>query len=270
MKQLNLTKQDLDYLGRIAAAEASALGPEAMRAVIATVLNRVAQGGFGSDVRSVLEAKSQFEPVMKAGGKVENLPALEGPLAESVNAILAEIEAGEFTDPTRAQTGGSLYFLNEDLSNQRGTNFLSNLPRDGFVTYGKDAIQHTHAGAINGEAPVPDYTIVVSDGTAHSGGAKPVPRGTFLQTLGVPSPPIGAGLRTTGRFNLTDPATRAALARQVEQAREEAERLRQDKARARLAQLFSVGDAPSAGGASGFASGVLSGFSRMKAPASSA
>ena len=55
-----------DGIARVAFAEAGNQGDSGLAGVIYTILNRLQDGRWGSTVDGVLNARSQFEPVMRA------------------------------------------------------------------------------------------------------------------------------------------------------------------------------------------------------------
>jgi hypothetical protein len=108
--QWPLPEEDREALGRVAYAEAGNQGPVGLLAVIWTVLNRVASGGFQGSVAAVIDAPDQFEPVARAGGW-RRLPALSPAQTAEIDRLLAGIARGALKDPT----GGALYFQNRAI-----------------------------------------------------------------------------------------------------------------------------------------------------------
>jgi hypothetical protein len=57
-----------DAIARVAYAEAGNQGDSGLAAVVYTILNRLQDGRWGDTIDSVLNARAQFEPVLRAGG----------------------------------------------------------------------------------------------------------------------------------------------------------------------------------------------------------
>ncbi|MBK3775926.1 hypothetical protein GAY31_17465 [Azospirillum brasilense] len=145
---------DREALIRIALAEAGNQGTDGLSGVIYTVLNRTRHPGWGGSVSDVINAKNQFEPVVRAGGDWKNLPAGTEQQRAEVGRLIEEISAGQRPDPT----GGATYFLNRRISAERGTDFGA----------GKDQFKAAEIGdhtfyrpGLFGETatPVPGYTV---------------------------------------------------------------------------------------------------------------
>lgn len=73
-----LSLDDRDALTRVAVAEAANQGDSGVAAVVQTILNRLAAGGWGATVEAVVNAPHQFEPVARAGGTWRRLPDFIG------------------------------------------------------------------------------------------------------------------------------------------------------------------------------------------------
>ena len=95
-----------DGLARVAYAEAGNQGDSGLAAVIYAILNRLADGRWGSSVDAVLNARGQFEPVMTAGGDWRRLPPVSAAQQAHVDAILNLILDGRLPDLTH----GARYF----------------------------------------------------------------------------------------------------------------------------------------------------------------
>ncbi|HTX50946.1 MAG TPA: cell wall hydrolase, partial [Caulobacteraceae bacterium] len=63
-------------IGRVAYAEAGNQGDSGLAGVVYAILNRLSDGAWGRSVDAVLNARGQFEPVMRAGGDWRNLPPI--------------------------------------------------------------------------------------------------------------------------------------------------------------------------------------------------
>jgi hypothetical protein len=97
-----------DGLARVAYAEAGNQGDSGLAAVVYAILNRLADGRWGASVDAVLNARSQFEPVMTAGGDWRRLPPVSAAQQAHVDAILNLILDGRLPDLTH----GARYFQN--------------------------------------------------------------------------------------------------------------------------------------------------------------
>jgi len=100
-----------DGLARVAYAEAGDQGDSGLAAVIYAILNRLADGRWGSSVDAVLNARGQFEPVMTAGGDWRRLPRVSAAQQAHVDAILNLILDGRLPDLTH----GARYFQNPKI-----------------------------------------------------------------------------------------------------------------------------------------------------------
>ena len=97
-----------DAIARVTFAEAGNQGDSGLAAVVYTILNRLADGRWGTSVDSVLNGRSQFEPVMRAGGDWRNLPAVSAADLARIDTILNLALDGRLPD----LTGGARFFQN--------------------------------------------------------------------------------------------------------------------------------------------------------------
>ena len=95
-------------IARVAWAEAANQGDSGLLAVVCTILNRLTDRRWGASVDAVLNARAQFEPVLRAGGDWRGLPALRPQQRARIDALINLILDGRLPDPT----GGALYFQN--------------------------------------------------------------------------------------------------------------------------------------------------------------
>lgn len=103
-----LSDDDREAIARVAVAEAGNQGESGLAAVVQTVLNRLASGGWGTSVQQVIDAPHQFEPVARVGGDWRRLPAPSASQRATVDTILDLIADGRLPD----FIGGALYFQN--------------------------------------------------------------------------------------------------------------------------------------------------------------
>lgn len=97
-----------EAVARVAYAEAAGQGDSGLAGVVYTILNRVASGGWGASIAQVVNARSQFEPVMRAGGDWRALPPATPAQRARIDTILNLVLDGRLPD----LTGGALYFQN--------------------------------------------------------------------------------------------------------------------------------------------------------------
>lgn len=143
-----ISPDDREALIRTALAEAGNQGADGLAGVVYTILNRTKHPAWGGSISDVVNAKNQFEPVMRVGGDWRKLPGGTDKQRQEVAAIVDEIAAGVRPDPTE----GATYFLNRRISAQRGTDFGA----------GKDKFKAAEIGdhtfyrpGVFGEAPTP-------------------------------------------------------------------------------------------------------------------
>lgn len=89
-------------------AEAAGQGDSGLAAVVYTILNRLASGRWGASVDQVVNARAQFEPVLRIGGDWRLLPSVRPAERARIDTILNLVLDGRLPD----LTGGALYFQN--------------------------------------------------------------------------------------------------------------------------------------------------------------
>lgn len=97
-----------DAVARVAYAEAAGQGDSGLAAVVFTILNRLGSGRWGDSVESVVNARAQFEPVLRAGGDWRALPVVGAAGRSRIEVMVNLALDGRLPDPT----GGALYFQN--------------------------------------------------------------------------------------------------------------------------------------------------------------
>jgi len=95
-------------IARVAYAEAANQGDSGLAGVVYTILNRLQDGRWGESVEAVLNARSQFEPVVRAGGDWRNLPPVSAAAQARIDTILNLAMEGRLPDLTH----GARYFQN--------------------------------------------------------------------------------------------------------------------------------------------------------------
>ncbi len=95
-------------IARVAYAEAGNQGDSGLAGVVYTILNRLADGRWGPTVDAVLNARRQFEPVMRAGGDWRALPPVSAAAQARIDTILNLALDGRLPD----LTGGARFFQN--------------------------------------------------------------------------------------------------------------------------------------------------------------
>jgi len=100
-----------DGIARVTWAEAAGQGDSGLAGVVYTILNRLAAGRWGDSVDQVVNARAQFEPVLRAGGDWRALPAVRPAERARIDTILNLALEGRLPD----LTGGALYFQNPKI-----------------------------------------------------------------------------------------------------------------------------------------------------------
>jgi N-acetylmuramoyl-L-alanine amidase len=106
-----------EAITRVAFAEAGNQGDSGLAAVVYTILNRVQDGRWGSTVAAVVNARGQFEPVMRVGGDWRRLPASTVAQRARIETILNLALEGRLPD----LTNGARYFQNPQIVADRAT-----------------------------------------------------------------------------------------------------------------------------------------------------
>lgn len=100
-----------EAITRVAFAEAGNQGDSGLAAVVYTILNRVQDGRWGATVEAVVNARGQFEPVMRAGGDWRRLPASTVAQRARIETILNLALEGRLPD----LTNGARFFQNPQI-----------------------------------------------------------------------------------------------------------------------------------------------------------
>ncbi|MBI1684276.1 cell wall hydrolase [Caulobacter hibisci] len=103
-----LSEAGRDALTRVAYAEAGGQGDSGLAAVVYAILNRLASGRWGSSIEAVVNARGQFEPVLRAGGDWRALPPPSLAQRARIDTIVNLALDGRLPD----LTGGALFFQN--------------------------------------------------------------------------------------------------------------------------------------------------------------
>jgi N-acetylmuramoyl-L-alanine amidase len=184
-------------IARVAYAEAGSQGDSGLAAVVYAILNRLADGRWGVSVDAVLDARSQFEPVMRVGGDWRNLPPVSAPAQARIDTILNLALDGRLPDLTH----GARYFQNPAIVAQRA--------RDGTVS----------ASLVNFGGRTPSAVIGAHSfytDTARGGGARQRPPGSSppwsAQQIFVDPSPAVSGLDAAPPRDDAAPAERPQTA----------------------------------------------------------
>ena len=105
-------------IARVTFAEAGNQGDSGLAAVVYAILNRLTDGRWGLSVDNVLNARGQFEPVMRAGGEWRSLPPVSAAAQARIDTILNLALDGRLPDPTH----GAQFFQNPAIVAQRARN----------------------------------------------------------------------------------------------------------------------------------------------------
>jgi N-acetylmuramoyl-L-alanine amidase len=95
-------------IARVSFAEAGNQGDSGLAAVVYTILNRLADGRWGDTIDGVLNARDQFEPVLKVGGDWRRLAPVSPAQQARIDTILNLALDGRLPD----LTNGARYFQN--------------------------------------------------------------------------------------------------------------------------------------------------------------
>lgn len=97
-----------DAIARVAYAEAANQGDSGLAGVVYTILNRLQDGRWGASAEAVVNARGQFEPVMRAGGSWRNLRPVSDAQRARIDTILNLALDGRLPDLTH----GARFFQN--------------------------------------------------------------------------------------------------------------------------------------------------------------
>lgn len=100
-----------DGIARVAYAEAGNQGDSGLAGVVYTILNRLEDGRWGATVDAILNARGQFEPVMRAGGSWRSLRPVSDAQRARIDTILNLALDGRLPDLTR----GARFFQNAQI-----------------------------------------------------------------------------------------------------------------------------------------------------------
>jgi N-acetylmuramoyl-L-alanine amidase len=100
-----------EAIARVAYAEAANQGDSGLAGVVYTILNRVQDGRWGGSVEAVVNARGQFEPVMRAGGSWRNLRPVTDAQRARIDTILNLALEGRLPD----LTNGARFFQNASI-----------------------------------------------------------------------------------------------------------------------------------------------------------
>lgn len=100
-----------EAIARVAYAEAANQGDSGLAGVVYTILNRLQDGRWGGSVEAVVNARGQFEPVMRAGGSWRNLRPVTDAQRARIETILNLALEGRLPD----LTNGARFFQNASI-----------------------------------------------------------------------------------------------------------------------------------------------------------
>lgn len=158
-----------EAIARVAWAEAANQGDSGLLAVVCTILNRLADQRWGASVDAVLNARAQFEPVLRAGGDWRGLPAARPEQRARIDTLINLILDGRLGDPT----GGALYFQNPAIVAAR-------------AQAGQVSLRRVHFGGARPSAVIGDHAFYVETG---GGNAAAGPIAPSRDAIFVPRPP---------------------------------------------------------------------------------
>jgi hypothetical protein len=111
LRTLTASDTARDAIARVTFAEAGNQGDSGLAAVVYTILNRLQDGRWGSDVEAVVNARGQFEPVTRAGGDWRRLRPVSAADRARIDTILNLALDGRLPDLTH----GARYFQNPQI-----------------------------------------------------------------------------------------------------------------------------------------------------------
>ncbi|MDO8410989.1 MAG: cell wall hydrolase [Phenylobacterium sp.] len=161
-----VARQDArEAITRVAFAEAGNQGDSGLAAVVYTILNRVQDGRWGSSVEAVVNARGQFEPVMRAGGDWRRLPAPTVAQRARIETILNLALEGRLPD----LTNGARYFQNPQIVADRAARGEVSPGLVNFGGTGPSAVIGAHSFYVDARS--------TGSGGSRSPGPSPSPRG---------------------------------------------------------------------------------------------
>jgi hypothetical protein len=130
-----------EAIARVSFAEAGNQGDSGLAAVVYAILNRLADGRWGASVEQVLNARGQFEPVMRVGGDWRGLPAVSPAQQARIDTILNLVLDGRLPD----LTDGARFFQNPAIVARRARNGEVSAGLVGFGGAAPSAVIGAHA-----------------------------------------------------------------------------------------------------------------------------
>lgn len=161
-----VARQDArEAITRVAFAEAGNQGDSGLAAVVYTILNRVQDGRWGGSVEAVVNARGQFEPVMRAGGDWRRLPASTVAQRTRIETILNLALEGRLPD----LTNGARYFQNPQIVADRAARGEVSPGLVNFGGTGPSAVIGAHSFYVDARS--------TGSGGSRSPGPSPSPHG---------------------------------------------------------------------------------------------
>jgi gas vesicle protein len=171
--QLNLSKQDIDYIARVAQTEVDhslkRSNPEMYEkmtaGVVDTILNRIASPSFPNTVEGVVNQRRQFTKIAgpakeKPYGSVQRTPKARASFQQEIENYIGARASG-----APSSVGGNLHYANPYHSDKKNRVWIDKLEGPKF---GQNRSIHHH-GTTEGFKPVGEFSLSVE------GGASPVP-----------------------------------------------------------------------------------------------
>ena len=142
-----------EAITRVAFAEAGNQGDSGLAAVVYTILNRVQDGRWGATVEAVINARGQFEPVMRVGGDWRRLPASTVAQRARIETILNLALEGRLPD----LTNGARFFQNPQIVADRASRGEVSEGLDNFGNTGPSAVIGAHSWRAGISRPGPHF-----------------------------------------------------------------------------------------------------------------
>ncbi|KLK93825.1 hypothetical protein AA309_07170 [Microvirga vignae] len=211
---ITITEDDIEALARTSMSEVGHFGrygeetlKGGVKAVVDTILNRVAHPNFPDTIDEVVNARFQFSAIGGPGGvrTWRRLPRASDAVFSIVTKHLASRVSG-----SKSTVGGATHFLNPFLSSARALSTWGNhVVANAVASWGRGRDIHFH-GFAPGTAPSPAYNVALNSAEKDSTG-----KGMTLIAAALGNP---AGL--AGQAGVDAPGTGSAPERDKTKAKQ--------------------------------------------------
>ena len=159
---VDLSTQDIDYIGRVVATEVdhhyARTDPKTYRsmvnAVVDTVLNRAAAGRYGKTIKDVIDAPRQFSKItgpksLNPYGTIEKAPKAPASVQQIVDQHISQRAAGLPSSIGKATDYANPFFSDQ----QNRTGWIDPMIAAGATKVGRGTSVHYHGNAIGSTPP---------------------------------------------------------------------------------------------------------------------